>query len=117
MSAYARWNNTHLGVDKEIGHDAASTSGGLGEGRVTETKLLEQKSVVTKHVCDVLRIREWRDRVSLRIMVIRLCHDSVQVWGRDARTLVPMTRTGFLSCLGLNGGSLSTERTGHPYIL
>ena len=28
-----------------------------------------------------------------------------------------MTRTGFLSCLGLNGGSRSTERTGHPYKL
>jgi len=82
---------------------------------MTETKLLEQESVITKHVRGFLHTRERRDRVSLGIVVIRPYCILVQVRGWNARTVDPMTRTGFLSSLGLNGGSRSTERTGHLY--
>ena len=45
-------------------------------------------------------------------MVVRLRDKSVREWG--ARTVFPIMRTGILSCLGLGGGTCSTERTGHP---
>jgi len=82
---------------------------------MTKAKLLEQESVITKLVCGFLRTRERRDRVSLGIVAIRPYYNLVQARGWDARTVVPMMRIGFLSSLGLNGGSCSTERTGHLY--
>ena len=80
---------------------------------MAEPELFEQESIVTKHICGFLCTRKRCDGVSLGFVVIRLDCNLVQIQG--ARTEFPMTRTGFLSCLGLNGGSRSTERTGHPY--
>lgn len=82
---------------------------------MTETELFEQKGIVAEHVCSFLCARKRCDRVSLRFAVVRLGCNLVLIRGRGARTEFPMTRTGFLSCLGLNGGRRSTERTGHPY--
>ena len=62
-------NNTNLGVCKVIVHDTSSASGGLSDGRMTEAEMLEQESVVAKHVCGVLGTRERRDGVSLVIVL------------------------------------------------
>jgi len=70
-------NNTNLGVCNVICHYAHSASGGLSNGRVPETELLEQERVVTKHVCGTLCTHERRDRVSLGIVVIRISYNLV----------------------------------------
>ena len=107
---------TDLGVCEVIEHDAQSARRILSETRVTEAELLDQESVITEDVGGIFCVHEWCDRVSLKIVVVRLWSGLVQGW--DARTEFPMTRTGVLSCLswlGLGEGSCSTERTGHPY--
>ena len=48
---------------------------------MTETELLKQESIVTKHVCGLPRAREGRDGVSLGIAVIRLSCKSGQCLG------------------------------------
>ena len=106
-------NNTDRGVYDIIDHDANSATRVLSETRVTEAQLLDQESIVTEQVGSILCAHERRDRVSLRTIVVRLWDNIVR--GRDVRTVFPMMRTGFLSLLGLYGGSRSTERTGHPY--
>jgi len=80
---------------------------------VTEPDLLEQVSIVTEHCGGILRIREWRDGVSLGIKVFKPMDNLVWEW--NARTVFPMRRTGCASFLGTYGVSCSTERTGHPY--
>lgn len=80
---------------------------------MTEAELLKQEGVITEQIRNFLRTREWRDWVSLESVGVRLRDGLVR--GRDAPTVFPMTRTGVLRSLGLYGGSLSTERAGHPY--
>ena len=106
--------NTNRGVDEVIVHNAHSARRDLSDARVTVAKLFEQESVVAKHVGGIFRTCERRDRVSLRIIivVVRLKEDMVLGSG-IVRAIFPMTRTGVLSFVGLYGGSLSTERTGH----
>lgn len=58
-------DDTNRRVRKIINHHAHSASRGLSEGRVTETKLLDQESVVTKQVGGPLRARERGDRIGL----------------------------------------------------
>ena len=82
---------------------------------MAEAELLDQESTVTEQGSGVLCTRERRDRVNLGIEAVRPRDGLVR--GGGVRTVFPMTRTGCLSCLELNGGSRSTERTGHPYEL
>ena len=65
-------NNTNRGVCDVIDHDAQSARRVLSERRVAEPELLDQESVVAEQGGDVLRAREWRDWVSLGIVVVRL---------------------------------------------
>ena len=80
---------------------------------MTEAKLFEQEGIVAEHIGSLFRTRERCDWVSLGIVVVRLRENMILEW--VARTVFPMTRTGVLRFVSLNGGSLSTERMGHLY--
>ena len=109
--------DANLRVRKVADYNIESASGSLREGRVTETELFEQKSVVAEQISGYSGICEGCDRVGLGISMVKPSRNLAQVRRWVVRTALPMTRTGFLSFLGLNRGSRSTERTGHRYKL
>ena len=63
--------NTNRGVHDVVPYYPQGARRGLGDRRVAEAKLFDQKSTVSEQVGGALRICEWRDRVGLRILRVR----------------------------------------------
>ena len=64
-------SDTNRIVHIVICHDAKCARGGLSEGRVAETKLLNKEGTIAKEVRRLLRAGEWGNWVGLGIVQVR----------------------------------------------